>query len=109
MCVCVCAGVCVCARGCACMCVNVCMCIHMCVCVFCSYESSENMTIQVSTKVCSFGKQVVEKVEVSASENIAARILLLFCFDVGSSFAFDYLYSLGMISVLSGQTLCLYM
>lgn len=32
------------------------------------YSSHENMTITVSTKVCSFGKQVVEKVEVRTAE-----------------------------------------
>lgn len=36
------------------------------------YSSHENMTITVSTKVCSFGKQVVEKVEVRTAESAFA-------------------------------------
>ncbi|ESN95880.1 hypothetical protein HELRODRAFT_86230, partial [Helobdella robusta] len=35
------------------------------------YEHSDNITINISTKICSFGKQVIEKVEMVSTKSEA--------------------------------------
>ncbi|XP_048829442.1 uncharacterized protein LOC125706687 isoform X2 [Brienomyrus brachyistius] len=50
------------------------------------YESPDNMTITCSTKVCSFGKQVVEKVEVVSNRETQETLLCIACvFEVSNS------------------------
>uniref|UniRef100_A0A8C5Q0K4 TEA domain transcription factor 1 n=1 Tax=Leptobrachium leishanense TaxID=445787 RepID=A0A8C5Q0K4_9ANUR len=51
------------------------------------YESAENMTITCSTKVCSFGKQVVEKVETEYARFENGR----FVFRIGRSPMCEYM------------------
>uniref|UniRef100_H2Z5Y6 TEA domain-containing protein n=1 Tax=Ciona savignyi TaxID=51511 RepID=H2Z5Y6_CIOSA len=53
------------------------------------FESTENMTITCSTKVCSFGKQVVEKVEVRCSQHL---------YDVLACQRFSFHFSVGVKS-----------
>lgn len=53
------------------------------------YESSDNMTISCSTKVCSFGKQVVEKVETEYARFETGR----FVYRINRSPMCDYMVS----------------
>lgn len=54
-----------------------------------TYESNENMTIQCSTKVCSFGKQVVEKLEYEHPKSENGR----FVYRINKSPMCDYMVS----------------
>lgn len=54
-----------------------------------TYESNENMTIQCSTKVCSFGKQVVEKLEYELPKSENGR----FVYRINKSPMCDYMVS----------------
>ena len=70
------------------------------------YESSENMTIQCSTKVCSFGKQVVEKVETEYPRYEGGRYLYKIHRSPMCEYMINFIRSDSRLSSVSSLTQC---
>lgn len=63
------------------------------------FESRDNITIQCSTKVCSFGQQVVEKVEVTFSY-VYLNVFSLHCMRLFDRLDTAHLKTAGLFFVL---------